>query len=84
MSYHVGLRYTKGQNGGWHEESSLCPRKDGTKEFSNGNLDLTQLVAPKDPLADQKEDGKTISTNSQKRRKDKTKHSTSSKTTTAG
>ena len=48
------MRYTKGQKGGWHEESSLYLRKDGTKEFSNGNLDLTQLYVPKDQLADQK------------------------------
>ena len=40
-NYHAGLRYTKGQNGGWHEESSLYLRKDGTKEFLNGNQDLT-------------------------------------------
>ena len=41
------MRYTKGQNGGWHEESSLYLKKDGTKECSNGNLDLTQLFVPK-------------------------------------
>ena len=78
------MRYTKGQNGEWHEESSLYPSQDGTKEYLNGNLDLTQLFTPKDPLADQKEGEKTISTNSQKRREDMTKHSASSETTTAG
>ena len=69
ISYHVGLKYTKGQNGEWHEESSLYLRKDGTKEFSIGSLDLTQLFVPKDQLADQKEFGKTISTNLQKQKK---------------
>ena len=58
------------------------PSQDGTKEYLNGNLDLTQLFTPKDLLADQKEGEKTISTNSQKQKKDKTKHSTSSRTTT--
>ena len=63
-NYLTGLRYTKGQNGGWHEESSLYPSQDGTKEYLNGNQDLTQFFTPKDLLADQKEGGKTISTNS--------------------
>ena len=76
ISYRAGLRYTKGQNGEWHEESALYLRKDGTEEFSNGNLDLTQLFVPKDQLADQKQDGKMISTNSHKRKKDMTKHNT--------
>ena len=46
--YLAGLRYTEGQSGGWHEESLLYLKKDGTKESSNGNLDLTQLFVPKD------------------------------------
>ena len=66
INYHAGLRCTKGQNGGWHEESSLYLRKDGTEKFSSGNVDLTQHFVPKDQLADLKEDGKMISTNSQK------------------
>ena len=69
ICYHAGLRYTEGQSGGWHEESSIYLRKDGTKEFSIGSLDLTRLFVPEDQLADQKEGGKTISMNSQKQRK---------------
>ena len=59
-------------------------KEDGINEFSTVNQDLTQLFVPKDQLADQKEDGKTTSTNSQEQKKDKTKHNLSSKTTTAG
>ena len=84
ICYHAGLRYTEGQSGGWHEESSLYLRKDGTKDFSNGSLDLTQLFVTKDQLADQQEDGKTISTNSQKQRKDTKKLNMICRTTTAG
>ena len=42
-NYHVGLRYTKGQSGERHEGSLLYLRKDGTKESSDGKLDLIQL-----------------------------------------